>query len=78
MGWFSTDKNGYKRTKKTGQLVHRRVAEKKLGRSLRSGEVVHHKNRNKSDNRPSNLWTFGSQKQHNSTHKKDKKRTGFW
>lgn len=72
------DKKGYYRFKGSGRPVHRWAAEKKLGRSLRSSEVVHHKNRNKGDNRPGNLWVFGSQKEHHQTHKKDKKRFGFW
>ena len=37
------------------QLVHRVVAERKIGRKIRPGEHVHHKNENKLDNRPSNL-----------------------
>ena len=78
MGWFYRDGNGYKRIKKTGQLVHRRVAEKKIGRSLKPWEVAHHINRNKSDNRASNIWVFGNQNKHYTTHKRDKRRTGYW
>ncbi len=48
---FFRDKKGYKKFADSGKSVHRHVAERKLGRKLRKGEVVHHQNRNKSDNR---------------------------
>ncbi len=71
-------KKGYKHFANSGIPVHRHVAAKKLGRPLKSGEVVHHINRDKTDNRRSNLWIFKNQEQHHITHKKDKKRFGFW
>src|SRR3989339_1359203 len=60
------DNNGYPRFKTTNILVHRLVASKKLGRDLLPGEIVHHINRNKSDNRPSNLciFIFSSRRRH--------------
>jgi hypothetical protein len=71
-------KKGYKCFANSGIPVHRRVAARKLGRPLMPGEVVHHINRNKNDNRKSNLWVFSSQVQHYITHIKDKKSTGRW
>lgn len=71
------DSNGYSRFKNTNATVHRYVAAKKIGRSLFPGEVVHHINRKKSDNRPSNLWVFKNQKQHHWAHKKDASKFGW-
>ncbi len=67
----NVDKKGYRRFSDSGTTVHRWVAEKKLGRPLRQGEIVHHKSRNKLDNNRGNLWVFKSQKKHWQTHKKD-------
>lgn len=43
---------------------HRVVAERELGRPLASGEVVHHEDRDKKNNDPTNLFVFPSQAEH--------------
>lgn len=42
------------------ELEHRVVMERTLGRALRPGEVVHHKNHVRDDNRPENLEVCAS------------------
>ena len=71
-------KKGYKRYSDSDKLVHQHVAEMMLGRKLLPGETVHHKNRNKLDNRRKNLWVFESQQKHYQVHKKDEKKYGRW
>ena len=51
-----------------GRQTHRVVAEKMLGRKLKDGEVVHHKDFNKRNNNPENLRIFASQAEHASFH----------
>lgn len=59
-----------------GEHTHRWVAELKLARKLKPGEVVHHIDGNKRNNMPSNLMVFKSQKEHLEWHKKHDERYG--
>lgn len=54
-GDMYTDQKGYLRYCDSHYPVHRRAMEKKLGRRLKRGEIVHHENGNKQDNSPDNL-----------------------
>jgi hypothetical protein len=65
---FRRNKSGYKTFKDsdgTTQSVHKRVAEKKMGGSVKKGYEVHHRDGNKTNNRPSNLTVIKK-----STHRK--------
>jgi len=48
---------------------HRLVMEEHLGRFLNTGEVIHHVNENKMDNRIENLRLFNSHSEHMKMHK---------
>lgn len=53
-----TNNSGYRQYQDSNGVwksTHRRVGEKKIGRRLETGEVVHHINKNRLDNRPTNL-----------------------
>ena len=53
-----------------GRHLHRKVAEEKIGRTLKKGEIVHHIDGNKHNNSPANLEVM-TQSEHMRTHKNE-------
>jgi hypothetical protein len=63
--------NGYLHASLPGgreEFVHRLVAEVMLGRRLRRGEIVHHRDENKRNNQPGNLEVLPSHSVHAREH----------
>jgi len=62
--------NGYRRINIGGKrvLLHRHLAEQKLGRKLHPNEQVHHIDLDKLNNAPNNLYVYGSREQHQNVH----------
>ncbi|MDD3003271.1 MAG: HNH endonuclease signature motif containing protein [Patescibacteria group bacterium] len=71
------DPKGYLRFKDSNILVHRYVASKHLGRRLRFDEVVHHRDGNKRNNRPDNLYVC-TQTEHQAIHFYNLRVHGDW
>lgn len=60
---------GHPRANKDGSVyTHVLVAEQKLGRYLKSEEVVHHIDENKMNNTPDNIMVFATKADHTSFH----------
>ena len=76
-GELLRDRGNHKTYRKMlGIHEHRRIAEQMLGRPLRKGEVVHHKDGNKQNNDPRNLLVMPSQAEHARLHIKTRKQKG--
>ncbi|MCX6748577.1 MAG: HNH endonuclease [Candidatus Pacearchaeota archaeon] len=75
MAWLFKDKKGYPRYANSGVPVHRAVAQNKIGRKLREGEVVHHNDEDKSNFRRGNISVM-SRSFHSKLHVAKKR--GFW
>lgn len=72
-GYIEIYAPGYHSAKKNGYVYeHIVIAENMLGRQLKNGEVVHHKDKNRAHNSPDNLMVFASNSDHSRFHK-----TGF-
>jgi hypothetical protein len=76
VGTKRTDASGYTIVKVAAgkgrwALEHVLVAEQTLGRRLRAGEIVHHVNGDRSDNRPANLYVCANRSEHNAVHRSE-------
>jgi hypothetical protein len=60
-GYVMVNCPGHPRADRRGRVMeHIVIMEQMIGRRLQDDEVVHHKNKNRSDNRPENLKLFSS------------------
>jgi hypothetical protein len=64
-------KPGHSYPKVNGRHVHRTIAEDMLGRPLRKGEIVHHKDDNKMNFSKKNLKVLPGQSAHIKLHVKE-------
>lgn len=67
-------KNTY--PKEHGVHAHRAAAERKLGRKLKPGEIVHHIDGDKHNNEPENLMVFKNQREHVKYHAEHPEESG--
>lgn len=67
--YYTTYLPNHHRSWKDGRVyTHILVAEQKLGRELKDGEVVHHIDLDKHNNTPDNLMVFASENDHKAYH----------
>jgi hypothetical protein len=72
MARIKRNRKGYPINKRE-EAIHKKVAEKKIGRKLKPWEVVHHQDGNKTNFRRKNLSVM-SRSYHSKLHNKMKKR----